>query len=363
MEAENPYLDDLVAGTPPDEVLHSAVTLGRDRGFVGGLEARGARAWALGCPTRRQYPRALARLLSLIRRERPHIVHTHLFDPTIMGMALARLTRTRRVMTRHFSDQIHRLPPLKRRGYLALQGWANRAADHIIAPSRQVFEVLTGMEKVPASKVSVIPYGQTLDRYRAVTPEVTSRLRAELGLEDGYALVMVGRLHADKGHRYLFEAFARFLGVEPRARLVVVGDGPRERELKDLVIAMGLAERVRFAGFRADAVALLGAADLVVHPSLSEALSIVVIEALSLGKAVVATEVGGMRDLLGDGEHGWMVPMADAEALFDAMCEARAHPEQARARAERGRRHVSEMLDSRRVAEAYVRCYRRLLSD
>jgi glycosyltransferase involved in cell wall biosynthesis len=363
VEIDNPFLDDLVDGSAHDQVTHSAVTLSADRGFVGGLESRGVRAWALDCNTRERYPRAFRELWTLVREQRPDIIHTHIFDPTMMGMALGRMLGTRRVITRHYSDQVHRLPhPLKRWGYRALQSWGNRSAHHIIAPSRRVFEVLTQVEGVPAAKVTVIPYPQTMGRYQAVTPDAIARVRAELGFDGAYAVVNVGRLHVDKGHRYLFDAFRQFVAVEPRAKLWLVGIGPSEAELKQRVSELGLSERTRFLGFRNDVLPMLAAADVVVHATLSEALPIVVIESLSLERPLVCTLVSGVPELVGESEHGLVVPPADAQALFKAMCEVRANPDAALARAARGRCHVMEYLDHRRVAAAYLDCYRKVLA-
>jgi glycosyltransferase involved in cell wall biosynthesis len=361
VEADNYFLNNLVQYSHEGAVKYYAVTLGRPGGFTDGLRQRGVPTWALDALARPRYPRALIQLARIIHRQGIELVHTHLFDPTLLGALVGKLGRRKVIVTRHHSDAIHTIASrVKRSSYLALESFINHAASHIVAPSQMVRSILTDREGVDPEKVSLIPYGQTLDRYVSVTPEATAKLRAQLGLVGTFMIVNVSRLFPGKGHKFLFDAFARFRRDEPRAKLVLVGNGPIEADLKANVRQLHIDDQVLFLGWRPDALVVTGAADMVVHPSLSEALSSAVIEALSLARPTVATDVSGIRDLLGESERGYRVPIADVDALYNSMHRAWACPGEAQARAIAARQFVAEYLDARKVSKAYVELYRRI---
>jgi glycosyltransferase involved in cell wall biosynthesis len=363
VETSNYYLGNLARFTPPGEVQLYAVTLGGDGSFRTDLEALGVRTWALHAGGRRSYALALLRLFRLVRREQIDILHLHLFEPTLLGLIVARLTGRPAIVTRHHSDALHRLPPgPKRWAYHRLERWISGKAAHIIAPSQSVRNILTRVEGVAEEKVSLIPYGQTADRFEVIRsghpPDPRPALAAEWPV-----LVCVSRLHPEKGHRYLFEAFSRLRREFPRATLLLLGAGPERDALVALARRLEIEPSVRFMGWRDDALAIMKWADLIVHPSLHEALPSAVIEGVMLERPVVATDVSGVRDVLGDSEYGRVVPPADIEALLEAMSEALRRPEEARERAARGRVHVAAYMDAARVAREYVACYKAVVGS
>jgi glycosyltransferase involved in cell wall biosynthesis len=208
VETSNYYLNNLARCTPKGEVRLLAVTLGRRGSFVTDLEALDVRTWALGAVRRWSYPRAVVRLWRLVRRESVDVLHLHLFEPTVLGLLVAGLSGRPAVVTRHHSDAVQRLPGgLKKSVYSALERWIGRKARHLIAPSQRVRDVLVDVEGVPARKVSLIPYGQMAGRFEAIRREDSARARREFG-DASPLLVCVCRLHPEKGHRYLFEAFS-----------------------------------------------------------------------------------------------------------------------------------------------------------
>jgi len=364
VETSNYYLNNLARFSPRGDVQLLAVTLGRPGSFVTDLEALGVRAWALSAVGRWSYPRAALRLWALVRSETVDILHLHLFEPTVLGLVVAALAGRPAVVTRHHSDAIHRLPAgLKRSAYSALERWVSRKARHIIAPSQRVRDVLTRVEGVPAAKVSLIPYGQAPDRFEAIRKEDPLVVRSGLG-PGSPLLVCVSRLHPEKGHRDLFEAFARLRPEFPEAVLCLVGTGPDRDALAARARELGIQSAVHFLGWRDDVLQIMWSADLVVHPSLHEALPSAVIEAVMLGRPVVASDVSGVRDVLGpDGEYGFVVPAGDPAALLRAMQDGLRGLAAARARAERGRAHVAAYMDAARVAREYVACYDALVTE
>src|SRR5262249_44436567 len=149
---------------------------------------------------------------------------------------------------------------------LRAEHWINRHAAQVIALSEVTVRILVEQEGVPREKVSLIPNPQPADRFEVNATEVR-KVRAELLAGSSLLLVYVGRLVKNKGHGFLFEAFARLLKSFPDAVLVVVGVGPYQQELEALAAQGGLRDHVRFLGWRDDALAIIAAADLVVHPS------------------------------------------------------------------------------------------------
>jgi glycosyltransferase involved in cell wall biosynthesis len=120
---------------------------------------------------------------------------------------------------------------------------------------------------------------------------------------------------------------------------------------------------VQFLGWRDDALAIMAAADIIVHPSLEDALSSAVIESLMLERPIIATDISGVRDSLDDGKYGTIVPPADSEAFRIALQGVMSNPAEPRERARLGRKHILEYMDAGRVAHAYAECYKAVISS
>ncbi|MPZ64395.1 MAG: glycosyltransferase [Pseudonocardiaceae bacterium] len=164
----------------------------------------------------------------------------------------------------------------------------------------------------------VIPNGIPLPPVS--TPDDRARARTDLGLgPDDFVVGIVARLAAQKAHHVLFEAVARLAPSHPRLRLVVVGDGVRAAELASLAHRLGIADRVRFTGARRDVPRLLPGFDVSCLSSVHEGVPITVIESMAAGVPVVATDCGALRDMVTDGEEGFIVPVGDAAALADRI--------------------------------------------
>ena len=361
VETENYYLNNLVDHTDRREAQLFAATFGRSGSFVEGFENRGARAFALDCMSRRRYREAARRLREIIQSEKIDLIHTHLFEPTLVAMSAARSLKKKVIVTRHHSDALYRIPnTLKRMAYLAAERWINRNAAHIIAPSQMVWDILVERESVPEEKLSLIPYPQTAGRFDGVRDTDVERVRHELNMHSSLALVCISRLSIEKGHRYLFDAFSRIVRDGLDATLYLAGEGPYKEAIQGFAKVMGIEGRVRFLGWRTDALALVKAADIVVHPSLQEALPSAVIEAVMLEQPMVATDVSGVRDIAGDSQYAVVVSPADADAFYEGLVRTIDDMDAARARARAGRRFILDYMDPHKVTEQYLGCYRRI---
>jgi glycosyltransferase involved in cell wall biosynthesis len=364
IETSNHYLNNLCDFTDRRAITYLAVTLGKEGSFTKDLDKRGVQVYALACRQRFQYPQALYKLYQIIQKERVDIVHTHLVDPTLVGMLAAKLRQRGIVVTRHHTDALYQMPSkFKRDIYLKLENWVNQNADHLIAPSQMVRDILVRREHVPEQKISLIPYGQTLDRFEAIKPEMVQKVRAEFGMKESLSLVCVARLHWEKGHRFLLEAFALLCDEGLDATLYLVGIGPDRDMLNSLARELDVENRVRFLGWRDDALILMAAADVIVHASLQEALPSVVIEALMLERPLVVTDVSGVRDIIGNSRHGILIPPRNAEALHAALSWTVHNLAQAQARAQEGRRFILEYMSAERVAREYFNVYREVMKE
>jgi glycosyltransferase involved in cell wall biosynthesis len=145
--------------------------------------------------------------------------------------------------------------------------------------------------------------------------------------------------------------------------LYLVGTGPQQQELEEMAVKEGVDHRVRFLGWRNDALCIMAAADMIVHPSLEDALSSAVIEAVMLQKPVVASDISGVRDTLGNGQYGIIVPPADDEALEKGIRQLIANMVMAKRNAADGKRYLLEYMGAKRVADSYTELYIKLLTQ
>ncbi len=365
VEIDDYHLKNISDCLPKSVIEFSFVTFrSANTDFVRGMNSRGHKAIGLNAIGRKTLPRAFRSLRQIFKEQDPDIVHTNLFDPSLIGLSIAKSQGRRTALTRHHSDAVHKIAsPLKRKFYLRLDDYISKKADHIIAPSQMVRDILVDAEGVPSKKVSIIPYGQTTERYDAVTPEKVAAVRKELAMDGRLCLVFVSRLFHRKGHKFLFEALARMIRDGVNAHLYLVGDGEYESTLKAMCADLEIQDRVTFLGWRDDALVIVAAADMIVHPSLEDALSNAIIESVMLEKPVVATDISGVRDSLDHGKYGEIVEPADAEALRVGIERVVGNLEAARSRAEDGRKYLLQYMSAERVANDYLEIYRDLLSD
>ena len=308
-----------------------------------------------GCRARWAYPLGLVRLVRQLRRERLDILHTHLFDPSVVGLVAGTLARTPlRVMTRHYSDYHTRI---NRPVHVWLDRLATRLSHEVIAVSQHTADHMIQVEHAPARKIHVVANGIDFDRVRISSPEAPMRLRRELGLEQGRIVLMAARLHPEKGYEILLRAMQL---LKPRVEglvLLIAGTGALESHYRLLTRTLGLEGVVRFLGFRRDLPDLMAAADVVVLPSLAEAFGLVLAEAIYLGKPVVATRVGGIPEGVEDGVDGVLVAPGDAAALAEALERVLSDTSLARRVATHGPPKIAARFSFEHMMRDYERIY------
>jgi glycosyltransferase involved in cell wall biosynthesis len=250
------------------------------------------------------------RLLDLLRGRQIDVVHAHMFGSNAWGTALGRAAGVPVVVAHEHSWSFER----NRIRYVLDRELIARGADAFVAVSEQDRLRMVELERIPAEKIRVIRNGiPPLEPPR-------SDVRAELGLSTRTPVIgTLAVLRREKGLDVLVEATARLLPSIPQLRVVIAGVGPDEARLRDVIRAAGLERNVLLIGFRADVAAVLDALDVVVFSSDREGSPLAVIESMAAGKAIVATAVAGIAELLLHGQHALLVPPRDSDALAHAI--------------------------------------------
>ena len=267
------------------------------------------------------HPASLRRLRQHVRSARPDIVHTHLAYADLMGALVARSLGIPAVSTIHVTDW-------------SARGVRDRVRRRLIASVRRRFaaSVVTvsdaAREALLAARLDRPGHVVTIHNGVAATPATGAGLaiRAELGLEpDALVVAQVAVLRAGKGHAVAAEAVARLRAEHPGLRLVVAGEGPARAAVEAALRPLG--DGALMLGHRDDVMALLDAADVLLHPSELDACPGAVMEAMAASIPVVATRVGGIPEIVSDGETGTLVsgpatPAGLAEALAPILADA-----------------------------------------
>lgn len=352
------FIHNVVAHCDPREFVVSVATLD-GRGTLS-AELGGVPVVNLDAPRRRDLPRAIATLRDGLRRERIDILHAHHYIPGLIAVLASRRLPVTLVVGRHYSDAIHRLTRGVRRSlYIRIEKFCNDAAAAIVAPALAVEQVLR-RQGVNPNKIARIPYGFDFER---LSPRPASAVSVALwGEEPGLRLATFARLHPEKGHRYLVEALATLARGGTRVTWLVVGDGPGRGAVEHLVRKCGLEDRVRFLGWRTDVLDLMAATEVVVQPTLHEAFSQVMVEAMALGRPLVISDVSGVADVIRHQETGLVVPPGDSDAIVSAIRYLNRREEADRI-ARGAQQAVREMLDIRTIVPRVEALYRSLVDE
>ncbi len=289
------------------------------------------------------------RLMKLLHSERYDVLHAHKFGSNLWGAIFGRLSRTPAVVA-HEHTWSYEGQPLRR----FLDGYViGRLVDVFVAVSTRDRERMTSIEHVPVSKTKYIP--------NAFVPReggpLEGDLRAELGI--GADVPVVGTLavlRAQKAVDVLIDAFALLSERLPDARLVIGGYGPMAEAWQAHAAGLGLAERVHWLGMRSDAPVVLRGLDVAAMSSDFEGMPIYAFECMAEGTPLVATDVGGLRDIFEDGRSALLVPPRDPAAMADALESLLRDPERRRAMAAAAEERLEEFRVGRaveRIASLY----------
>ena len=293
--------------------------------------------------------------LRLLRREQVVLIHAHEFSAILCGWIVATLAGVPFVATVHGKNYFWE--KLRRRvAYRLVSRYGT-----MVAVSQDLKRFVCDKVGVAEKRLEVIYNG--VAPAQTVTDEEVQKCKAELEVSGCYPLLgVVGSLYPVKGHRFLLEAMPEILGRWPKAQLLVIGRGELEVALKEQVEQLAIEANVHFLGMRQDVPRLLSVLDVFVLPSLSEGLSLALLEAMAAGIPVVATKVGGNPELIDSGRTGFLVQPEDAKDLAANLMKLLSDPvmmqQFGRQAAERVRKHYS----MRQMVDRYRDLYTRSLS-
>jgi glycosyltransferase involved in cell wall biosynthesis len=326
--------------------LESRMTEPEKRAVAQGIqeaEKKGVKVIPLSSLVRKVDPvRDFSALISLWRlmvREKPDIVHTHTSKAGILGRLAARLAGVPAVVhTPHGHVFYGHFGSLTSKIYLLVERIMSRITDRLIALTQGERDDYIALSACHPKKVVTIHSGVDIDRYLNVKVNVKGK-RKSLGLKpEGLVVGTVGWLLPIKGPMYSLKAMTEVWKRHPETILVYVGKGDLEEELRREASRMGASEKVRFLGWRNDIPEIMPIFDIFVLPSLNEGMGRVLVEAMAAGRPLVASNVGGIPDLISQGENGMLVPPADPKALARELAFLISNPDIRREMGERGRR-------------------------
>lgn len=310
--------------------------------FARGLAGAGVPVDDLRLP-RAVSPLAFVRLAAVIRRHRPDLLHTHLVHADFYGLPAGRLARVPALASTKHGFNAFRDSKVFARG----DRLVGALADLHIAISGGLADYLAATEGFERGRFQVVHYG------------LPARAPAE-AFAAAPRFAIVGRLVPIKGHAVLFEALVRVLKELPAATLDVAGAGPLDAELRALAGSLGLGSAVRFLG-HVPGPHVMEQAAVVVVPSFGEGFGMVALEAMERSRAVVASAVGGLPEILDAGRTGLLVPAGNVEALAASLVGLGSDLDRARTMGEAGRKRALERFTQERCTERTIELYEALL--
>jgi glycosyltransferase involved in cell wall biosynthesis len=303
-------------------------------------------------------PLVIIRLVQYLKKEKIGLIHCNSFSAFLLGGIASKMVNIPVVWTCHGW-----WPAEKLTGF-----FINRFAGRIIAVSEIVRKKLIGPGFVNPNKVSLIHLGIDLNEF-SPTPR-GDKIRKEFHLNFGVPVIgMISRFQPIKGHKYFLEAAAKIKQISPQTKFLIVGgrlfdrkgDKNYDKEILNWIKQMNLEGDVILTGFRNDIPEILAAIDMLVLPSLQESFGVVLIEAMAMEKPVVATNVGGPREIIEDNVSGLLIPPQDPSALSEAILSLLKDKEKPRKMGLKGRKRVESKFDSDLQARKIELIYQGLL--
>jgi glycosyltransferase involved in cell wall biosynthesis len=324
------------------------------KAYVEDLEAAGIPVFSLGIRRKLPDPRPVLRLVQIIRKWRPDIVHSHMVHANL----LARIVRFLApipvlICSARSIDEGSRFREI-------LYRLTDSLCDLTTQVSHAGLERYVRVGAVPRHKIRYIPNGVDTERFK---PNLEDRLkfRKELGVE-GFVWLAVGRFDPPKDYPSMLQAFARVVHKHSNTILLIAGDGPLRKTMENLARELGIEKRTKFLGIRRDIPQLMNAADAYVMSSSWEGMPNVLLEASATGLPIVATDVGGNREIVLDGVTGFLVPPRNPEALARAMLRIMdLSDEERKEMGKRARKHIEVKFNLDRVVDLWEILYYELL--
>jgi glycosyltransferase involved in cell wall biosynthesis len=259
-------------------------------------------------------PFTLIDFIKVIREEKIDVMHLQAYGASTFGRLAGIITGVPTIVHAHDDDSNY--PWYQRIADLIL----SRSTDKAIAVSESVKESSVRKRKICEDRVVVMHNGIPLEKFRMPESDEIEKEKGRLGISLNSKVVgTVARLRKEKGIEYLLKSVPKVLAVFPNTIFLIVGDGPLRGELESLSRRLRIDQNVIFTGYQEDVPKILSIFDIKVLPSLTEGFGLVIVEAMAMGKPIIATNVGGTKEILKDGETGLLVPSKDPKILSEKI--------------------------------------------
>jgi glycosyltransferase involved in cell wall biosynthesis len=311
--------------------------------------------------------RAVLRLARLIRRERPQILHTHTAKAGAVGRLAALAAGDARppIIVHTFHGHVLRgyFDPLRAYGFRLLERWLATKSTKLIAVSPQVRDDLVSLGVAPAEKFVVIRLGIELQQRVALSDNERAETRRVMGVpQDAFVVGWIGRMTGVKNTGEVLAALRLLHDRGVDAYLCMVGDGPDRARLERRAHELGVVKRCLFLGYQEEVARFYAAFDAMILPSVNEGTPVSAMESLAAGRPVVATRVGGVPDVIDDGEDGFLVAPGSTAGLADRLAQLARDPELRERMGDYGQARVGERYAVARLVDDVDALYRELLA-
>lgn len=303
---------------------------------------------------------ARKKVAELVRGEKIDILHTHLFYSGLAAaFAKKQLGTTTFAMMRHHTGVVRMLGSAF---HVRADKWMAERADTVMTVSEAARRYMLDVDGIRRDDIEVVYLGFDFEQ---MTPNAEKRgaTRAEFGFaDDDLVIGYVANFASGKGHVQLINAFDEVKRQIPNAKLILAGRG-KLKEVEDTVGRLGLGRRITFAGWRDDAAAIYNATDIFVQPSLSEAFSQVLIEAMGCGLPVIATKVGGAAEVIENDVNGILIEPDDPQAIAREVIRLAGDEKLQSGIADRGMTSVRERFSAETMVERHLELYKKWMDE
>lgn len=297
---------------------------------------------------------ALWKIIRIMWRVHPDIVHTHTAKAGMVGRLAAKLAGVKQVYHTFHGHVFHGyFSPAKTKLFIAIERFLARFTTRIIVLSQRQRNEIQRVLCLPEDKLIITPLGFDLERLLRIESRVVNRHASE-----PTAIGVVGRLTGIKNHGMFVDSLARINRKGTAFRGFIIGDGELRQELGRRVHEQGLEERVEFTGWKKDLAPVYENLDYLFLTSLNEGTPVAVIEAMAGGVLVIATDVGGVGDIVSDGESGFLVPSNDPEKLAERFAEVHSLPVERKKMIIENARECAMAFSKKKLLENIDRLYR-----
>ncbi len=300
----------------------------------------------------------------IIKKYNPIIVHTHSSKAGLIGRLAAKLAGAPIIVhTPHGHVFFGYFGPFKTKLFIIFEKLASRITDKIVALTNREKKDHILFKIAEEDKFSVIYSGIELNILKESSSEEKQNLKKELGIPENSLIVgTAGRLVPVKGPEFLVKASKYIISKYPDTYFMFTGDGPLEQDLKRKALEMGISDNIIFLGWRDDLVKIISIYDIFVLPSLNEGMGRVLVEAMALGKSIVASNVGGIPDLVIHGKNGFLVPPKNPKQLAKYI-QVLLEDKDKREKMGLAGKEMAYNFTSERMVEKIANLYKKLLTQ